>query len=202
MWGGRGGGGSLSQAIEEHSEAQRDYEVLSAAMRVSILNTITKVSQCSCMVTSYQSSSLVDHDILYLDLAQGQSETSVQGLLDGFGCQFPVDGGQEDVCSDCRMPLVVRHQYAVQNVSDRQSLVLILRRSSAEGEHIKNRRWVSLSLIVILQNAWFALCSFAQHLGRTAAAGHYLAWVREQQKFIIYDGEKELSSLRSVPRRS
>ena len=163
---------------------------------MSVVNSITKVPQCTCMVPSYESYVLGGHDILYLDLAQGHSKTSVQELLDGFCSGIPVDGGKGDLCSQCRAPLLVRHEYSWENISDRQSLFLILRRSSAEGEHIKNRRYVSLSLIVILGDAWFVLCSFAQHLGATASGGHYLAWVRKQNHFIIHDGAKQCGSLR------
>ena len=193
--GGEGTRGPLPQATAQSAGARAEYSVLGEAMRVMTLNSISKDPQCLCTQGSYHSEQLEQHEILYLDLEQDRSDTTLQGLLDSFAAPFRVDGGEGDSCPLCAKPYLIMHQHVWQNISECQSLFLILRRSSPVGGNIKIRRRVSLNVVVFLESACFVLCSFAQHLGESAAAGHYLAWIREHNKFIIYDDDKQLPDL-------
>jgi len=51
----------------------------------------------------------------------------------------------------------------------------------------KNRRRVEIPLVFNLQQEFWLLSSFAQHLGDTACHGHWICWVNLRGGYIIYD---------------
>ena len=165
---------------------RRDREAFAALFRVEMSTRITKVTTCDCSLipeVSYDAAGADSNMFLFLPVTVNAQVHNLTDLLSSLLGQRRVGGGNLDHCF-CGVPFAVYHT-SRPSCAAPSALCIGFKRHGEDG--VKCKLPVQLCQRLTFMGRTYTLRSMSLHLGERADQGHYLAWVRRNAGWSVYD---------------